>query len=171
MSKPQNKWCFVRGCILQLVLQKNCFPQDHSRKMKWFRATRRDVPKSKSMFFCCEDHFNLEEDIENYIRFKLLGGNIFLKSGVILHIFDCQPDRKRDASAPERSLPLKMKRRRLMEEVLIIGSETDEHVFTVCDENVKSVGVQVKPLYRSKYVSCNIQAKSVIQLPRQEIFL
>ncbi|KAK4887140.1 hypothetical protein RN001_003411 [Aquatica leii] len=120
----------------------------------------------------------LQENMENYIRFKLLGGNFFLKSGVIPHIFDCQPDRKRAASAPERSLSLKMKRRRLMEEVLIstkisskedldrpstsspvVGSETDEHVFTVCDENVKSVGVQVKPLYRSKYVSCNIQAK------------
>ncbi|KAK4884784.1 hypothetical protein RN001_001055 [Aquatica leii] len=144
MSKPQTRWCFVPGCKnTSISASKKLFisvPQNHSRKMKWFRAARRDVPKSKSTIFCCEDHFNVNV-VYLRIRWKF-----FFKSGVIPHIFNCQLDRKRAASASERYLSLKIRKRRIMKEVLI-------------NENVKNVGVQVKPLYRSKYVSCNIQAK------------
>ncbi|KAJ8972665.1 hypothetical protein NQ317_014024 [Molorchus minor] len=33
-------------------------PRQMPRKIKWFKAARRDLPKTKAIFFCCEDHFN-----------------------------------------------------------------------------------------------------------------
>ncbi|GBP72136.1 hypothetical protein EVAR_49319_1 [Eumeta japonica] len=33
-------------------------PQDEKRRKKWFQAVLRDNPKTKSNFFCCEDHFD-----------------------------------------------------------------------------------------------------------------
>ncbi|KAF5298721.1 hypothetical protein FQR65_LT09590 [Abscondita terminalis] len=179
MSTSQNKCCFVPGCKnTSISAPQKLFlsvPKDYSRKVKWFKAARRDVPKSKSMFFCCEDHFKLEEDMENYIRHKLIGGKIILKSGVIPHLFDCQPDRKRAASASDRLLPLKRKRILLIEEALTssecspVGphqpstSSVDEHV--VADKHKeevvksKDIGVLVKPSFRSRYVMCNIQTE------------
>ncbi|KAJ8910400.1 hypothetical protein NQ315_011364, partial [Exocentrus adspersus] len=76
-------------------------PSEYSRKLKWFKAAKRDMPKTKSIFYCCEDHFNLEQGMENYMRFKLMGGNIKLKSDIVPHIFDCQKDGKRTADALE----------------------------------------------------------------------
>ncbi|KAJ8953484.1 hypothetical protein NQ318_023605 [Aromia moschata] len=104
MYGPQNKWCFVPGCknTSRSAPNKKFFiPENCSRKVKWFKAARRDFPKSKSTFFCCEDHFKLEADMENYIRYKLIGGKMILKADVVPHLFDCQPDRKRAASTPE----------------------------------------------------------------------
>uniref|UniRef100_A0AAR5QHX5 THAP-type domain-containing protein n=1 Tax=Dendroctonus ponderosae TaxID=77166 RepID=A0AAR5QHX5_DENPD len=186
MYGSQNKWCFVPRCKNTSISAPNkhflTVPQEYARKVLWFKAARRDVPNSKSMFFCCEDHFNLEQDMENYVRFKLMGGKILLKTGVIPHIFDCQQDRKRAASAPERSLSLKRERKRLVEEAFCSDQPQEalssdqpstnsvevepegEHIAQVVSEiivEVKSIGVQVnvKPSYRSKYVMCNIQSE------------
>lgn len=54
--------------------------------------------------------------MENYIKHKLVGGPIILKSHVAPHIFDCQLDRKRAASTPQQSLLLRRQRKRLVEE-------------------------------------------------------
>lgn len=34
-------------------------PQDVKRRNKWFQAVHRDNPQTKSIFFCCEDHFDV----------------------------------------------------------------------------------------------------------------
>lgn len=34
-------------------------PVDSERKKQWFKAIKRDMPKSKSRFNRCEDHFNV----------------------------------------------------------------------------------------------------------------
>ncbi|XP_048524134.1 uncharacterized protein LOC109546422 isoform X2 [Dendroctonus ponderosae] len=93
------------------------------------------------MFFCCEDHFNLEQDMENYVRFKLMGGKILLKTGVIPHIFDCQQDRKRAASAPERSLSLKRERKRLVEEAFC----SDQPQEALSSDQPSTNSVEVEP--------------------------
>ncbi|KAJ8914113.1 hypothetical protein NQ315_014310, partial [Exocentrus adspersus] len=100
----QNKWCFVPCCTSTSISTPNKIfirvpRDDFERKKRWFKAARRDVPKSKSEFFCWEDHFNLEEDMENYTRFKLMGGKILMKQDIVPHISNCQPDRKRTASS------------------------------------------------------------------------
>lgn len=64
----------------------------------------------------------LEEDMENYIRFKLMGGQIKMKNNVVPHIFDCQPDRKRAFSQPPRSASVKRVRRRILEEALSMNT-------------------------------------------------
>ncbi|XP_052741720.1 uncharacterized protein LOC112056287 isoform X4 [Bicyclus anynana] len=46
--------------------------------------------------FCCEDHFNLEEDMINYLQWKLMGRKetkkLMLRKGVVPHKFDCQTE-------------------------------------------------------------------------------
>ncbi|KAJ8983495.1 hypothetical protein NQ317_005151 [Molorchus minor] len=58
----ENKWCFVPGCKnTSKNAPKKLFvtvPRQMPRKIKWFKAARRDLPKTKAIFFCCEDHFN-----------------------------------------------------------------------------------------------------------------
>lgn len=62
--------------------------------------------------------------MENYVRFKLMGGKIIMKRDVVPHIFKCQPGRKRTATdVPIRSLPVKRERKRLVEE----AQAADEH--------------------------------------------
>ncbi|KAH1012819.1 hypothetical protein HUJ05_011905 [Dendroctonus ponderosae] len=145
MYGSQNKWCFVPRCKNTSISAPNkhflTVPQEYARKVLWFKAARRDVPNSKSMFFCCEDHFNLEQDMENYVRFKLMGGKILLKTGVIPHIFDCQQDRKRAASAPERSLSLKRERKRLVEEAFC----SDQPQEALSSDQPSTNSVEVEP--------------------------
>lgn len=63
MYGSQNKWCFVPLCTSTSTSTPNKMfvrvPQDYERKKRWFSAARRDMPKSKSEFFCCEDHFRV----------------------------------------------------------------------------------------------------------------
>jgi hypothetical protein len=39
----------------------------------------------------------MEDDMKNYIKYKLMGGNKKLECCVVPHIFQCQADRKRAA--------------------------------------------------------------------------
>ncbi|KAK4878062.1 hypothetical protein RN001_010568 [Aquatica leii] len=106
MYAQTNKWCFVPGCTSTSVSTPDkkfvCVPDDYTRKMKWFTAARRDMPQSKSKFYCCEDHFNFEKDAENYIRVKLMGGFIRIKPDVVPHMFECQKGRKIPTSKRKR---------------------------------------------------------------------
>ena len=67
MPKKQNKWCFVPGCKSTSVSTPNkvfiSVPQEYSRKRNWFKAARRDLPKTKTCFYCCEDHFNVSKSV------------------------------------------------------------------------------------------------------------
>ncbi|XP_074041041.1 uncharacterized protein [Leptinotarsa decemlineata] len=55
---------------------------------------RPDFVSAKGTHFCCEDHFNVETDSENYMYIKTMKkGKSILKPGVIPHIFDWQIDR------------------------------------------------------------------------------
>ncbi|KAK4886121.1 hypothetical protein RN001_002392 [Aquatica leii] len=71
------KWCFVPKCTntSRNSLDKIfiIIPSNLRRKRKWFAAARKELKdvSLKTMFYCCEDHFNLKEDMENYMEFKL----------------------------------------------------------------------------------------------------
>lgn len=62
MYGKQNKCCFVHGYKSTSVSTANkifvTVPRDYQRMKKLFKAPRRDMPKSQSLFFCCEDHLN-----------------------------------------------------------------------------------------------------------------
>ncbi|KAJ8974199.1 hypothetical protein NQ317_000832 [Molorchus minor] len=51
----ENKWCFVPGCKnTSKNAPKKLFvtvPRQMPRKIKWFKAARRDLPKTKAIFF------------------------------------------------------------------------------------------------------------------------
>jgi hypothetical protein len=63
----------------------------------------------------------MEDDMENYIRYKLMGGNKILKRCVVPHIFQCQADRKRAAEEFIRNVASKRVRRRLLEEAVSVS--------------------------------------------------
>lgn len=135
-----------------------------------------------------------------------MGGRVLLKEHVVPHIFDCQEDRKRAATAPVRSAVVKRRRLLLVEEALKSHdkNEESEPCTSSCSETVcvstvvenyneiviepepqkvpstetnaylpeiekkapveiqhVDVGVQVRPSYRSKYVSANISKSKI----------
>ncbi|KAI4455506.1 thap domain protein [Holotrichia oblita] len=120
----------------------------------------------------------LEEDMENYVHFKLMGGTIIMRREVVPHIFECQPDRKRTATeGPARSLPMKRERKRLVAEAEAADEERvagqplaldapststaqiQEEVQQESENTLskqKTIGVQVRPSFRSKYVDCKL---------------
>ena len=85
-----------------------CVPNDTKRKQLWFRIARRsEKPSEKKIFHCCEDHFDLEQDMENYIEYRLAGNNRRLKKDVVAHIFACQPSRRNVIPAKKSRLAFK----------------------------------------------------------------
>ncbi|KAI4468059.1 thap domain protein [Holotrichia oblita] len=120
----------------------------------------------------------LEEDMENYVHFKLMGGKIIMRREVVPHIFECQPDRKRTATeGPARSLLMKRERKRLVAEAEAADEERvagqplaldapststaqiQEEVQQESESTLskqKTIGVQVRPSFRSKYVDCKL---------------
>ncbi|XP_046398767.1 uncharacterized protein LOC124165410 [Ischnura elegans] len=100
MSKVRYKYCLVPGCRhTTFTAAEKTFiqlPSERKLRLLWLKAMRRnpeDISK-KTMGFVCEDHFHLEDDLENFIRFKYYGGKVKLKPSVVPHIFKCQLDRK-----------------------------------------------------------------------------
>lgn len=99
------------------------------------------------------------ENFENNVRYKLMGGNIYLKPDVVPHKFDCQKDRKRVATTSERPV---FQTSRLLGEVSALPTQ----ITAIQGESIdlqpqhikwKDVAVQVRPLLRSKSVMCDFQ--------------
>ncbi|XP_011859599.1 PREDICTED: uncharacterized protein LOC105557065 [Vollenhovia emeryi] len=115
MSTPGKSYrcCFVPLCKNTTKSTPHkvffCVPRDEKMRKLWFRQARRPDNPSQWNYFCCQDHFNIKDDMENYVRFMLMGGPVKLKLNVVPHIFNCQPDRERAASRQLR--PVAEKRR------------------------------------------------------------
>ncbi|KAJ8981026.1 hypothetical protein NQ317_007848 [Molorchus minor] len=100
MSKRKSnyKTCIVPECKNTSTTTPDklfiSLPSDQKIRREWQRAMHRsDYVSDKGSRYCCADHFNVEEDIENYMYIKLMKtGKIRIKSGVVPHIFDCQDD-------------------------------------------------------------------------------
>ncbi|KAK4325730.1 hypothetical protein Pmani_003673 [Petrolisthes manimaculis] len=83
-----------------------------TRKL-WWKAAHRANPIASGHSYCCQDHFNLEEDLQNYRYLVTMGGNAKLKPGVLPHIF-CSQGRGVTANNKGRSL----QRKRKIQEIL-----------------------------------------------------
>lgn len=61
--KRNYKWCFIPQCpnTSTRTPEKSFFtvPKDINRRKAWFQAIKRKMPRCKSIYFCCEDHFNV----------------------------------------------------------------------------------------------------------------
>ncbi|XP_046407170.1 uncharacterized protein LOC124171856 [Ischnura elegans] len=116
-SKMPYKYCFVPMCTnTSTKTPEKTFvsvPTDALLRRKWLLAARRDLKKnplsSSTHLRCCEDHFNLEDDVENYTQWKIMGCNLRTRKGVLPHIFSCQD---RLSIEPVRDRPTVQKRRR-----------------------------------------------------------
>ncbi|XP_060808187.1 zinc finger protein 267 isoform X2 [Amyelois transitella] len=82
-------------------------PMDLNIRKKWFQLARRNPdalsPKTRPHF--CEDHFDIEEDTENFIQYNIMKEkpkkyNLRLKKGVLPHKFLCQ---KRNTASQEKN--------------------------------------------------------------------
>ncbi|CAG4983099.1 unnamed protein product [Colias eurytheme] len=58
---------------------------------------KRDMVSPSTCLYCCEDHFDVEEDTFNYMRFKIYNlplnikkNTLRLKKGILPHKFKCQ---------------------------------------------------------------------------------
>lgn len=56
--------------------------------------------------------------MENFMKFKMVGGNMKIKRNVVPHIFDCQMDRKRASMHADRPAAVKRSKRRIIEEAI-----------------------------------------------------
>lgn len=134
----------------------------------------------------------LEEDMENYIKFRLMGGQKKMKKHVVPHIFDCQPDRKRAFSQPPRLAATKRAKRQILADAITSSSacnmgdmvsqledskapecsaseSTSKH--TEPQDSVraainikKDISVQVRPKVRSKCLQCNLHCGVTVGL-------
>ncbi|CAG9561543.1 unnamed protein product [Danaus chrysippus] len=104
MPKVRYKYCIVPTCknTTSKTPHKVFFtvPIGEEVRRAWCLAAGR-VPgvhktlSSKCCRFICEDHFDLENDMENYVKWKLFGvGKLILKRGVLPHKFICQNEGK-----------------------------------------------------------------------------
>ncbi|GBM33434.1 hypothetical protein AVEN_55765-2 [Araneus ventricosus] len=118
IGKQTYKYCLVPCCTNTTITAPDkiflCVPNDRSKRNAWTKAMKRDNKKNpalstKSTHWCCEDHFSLEEDMENYWQWKLTGNvkRYKLKDGVVPHLFECQ---KKFLSPPVPKGALKRKR-------------------------------------------------------------
>lgn len=109
------------------------------------------------------------------MRFKLMGGIKKMRSGVVPHIFDCQPDRKRASAQPARIAALKRVKRQLVQEAIASTSNSTQPLEEQDISNVeiklitegpndeiqkKEVSTQTStqsfPKVRSKGVQCKV---------------
>lgn len=120
MPPKAIKCCFVPSCTnTSFNVPRKIFfavPQNMSRRTQWFGAIKGEkflrVSSDLTKFFCCEDHFNvsgvryeeiiifyvyifklhfqLENDMKDYLRYKLMPKHhkLFqIKPGIVPHIF------------------------------------------------------------------------------------
>ncbi|XP_026322184.1 uncharacterized protein LOC113231863 [Hyposmocoma kahamanoa] len=70
----------------------------------WLKLANKepDSFSTESNIYFCEDHFDLENDMENYTRYKIMGSvkRIRMKPSCIPSRFDCQTARKRKPTPP-----------------------------------------------------------------------
>ncbi|XP_071445662.1 uncharacterized protein [Hetaerina americana] len=104
-SRKKCRKCFVPYC--KNTTSGNAekgfvnVPLHRDRRIEWFKAARREISSMPSYeLYCCGDHFNLQEDTENYMYHKTMGVSLRIKKDVLPHIFTCQPDREEDCSVP-----------------------------------------------------------------------
>ncbi|KAJ8978142.1 hypothetical protein NQ317_016844 [Molorchus minor] len=78
-----SKYCLVPQCESSSIktpgkifisLPVGSSKNQKKRRMLWLRAMRRNTDdiSENTRGFVCEDHFNFEEDMENYLKYKVL---------------------------------------------------------------------------------------------------
>ncbi|KAF6205781.1 hypothetical protein GE061_019955 [Apolygus lucorum] len=70
------------------------------RRRVWFSIAK--LPVSTHHFYCCEDHFDLQKDTENWMWYKTVGQKLILKPNIVPHMCLGTP-RKTEHDAVKRT--------------------------------------------------------------------
>ncbi|KAF5304693.1 hypothetical protein FQA39_LY09470 [Lamprigera yunnana] len=76
------------------------------KEQKWFAAAGRAMSEvsEKSTIYCCQDHFNLEDGMANYMEYKLSKVNVRMRQDSVPHLFTCQLKKRPCATRKKRVL-------------------------------------------------------------------
>lgn len=81
------KFCFVPGCKNTTITAPNkvflSVPNEPVKRKAWCEAAGCPGKSLRAGSHACEDHFDLQQDIENYMWWKITGGNKRLKKDVV----------------------------------------------------------------------------------------
>ncbi|KAJ3640812.1 hypothetical protein Zmor_027351 [Zophobas morio] len=84
-----EKKCIVPSCTnVSKTHPKKIFlsvPKEKKRRLEWFEKIGVKFPLNSHSLYCCEDHFDLSTDAENWMYFKIIGTNLKLKRVVVPH--------------------------------------------------------------------------------------
>ncbi|XP_043188155.1 uncharacterized protein LOC122363222 [Amphibalanus amphitrite] len=178
------RWCFVPNCSNTSVTAPDLLyipvPVSHKERAHWYKIARRDGAPASGALWACEQHFDVPDDLENYLYVKMMGGAVKIKAGVTPHKFACQSR----GVAAEHVLQKRssLQRKRKLQELLAEpvddavpteggnldsgplpadgGTATDQHLPTSSDSPAacfKDASVQVHPV-RKKFRSKATQA-------------
>ncbi|XP_048000118.1 uncharacterized protein LOC125237175 isoform X1 [Leguminivora glycinivorella] len=203
MNAKVYKWCAVPQCTnSSLKTPDKVFvyvPNEKTMRFKWLTLARRD-PKAinvDSSIYFCEDHFDLPNDMDNYMEYHIMGSvaKIRMKPGCIPTRFDCQPDRRKRASAETIHRPYITKKQRQdiiqesikdLEEKSIInkpleleetsvgcsavrGDEVIENITQEKDKTAnKSIQVYMTHKFRSKAVQSGVKIVNQMTSPLKQ---
>ncbi|XP_044727581.1 uncharacterized protein LOC123291379 [Chrysoperla carnea] len=117
------RWCAVPECKNTSVKTPEKLwmqvPNDINMRKTWFKVARRDLELlfKKSRLYFCEDHFDLEHDMENYIQYKIMGSvkRIRLKPHCIPSRFDL--NRKQKSASNESDLDEAKRQRTVQDQI------------------------------------------------------
>lgn len=110
---------------------------------------KREKGSCLSSLYCCEDHFNIEQDTQNYMQYKIMTlehrqrVTLHLKKGIVPYKFQCQKKDKSQAP-PEREFALKRKRQALVEEALAEANQSKPGAETLGSSKPK-INILQKP--------------------------
>ncbi|KAJ8704944.1 hypothetical protein PYW08_012264 [Mythimna loreyi] len=101
-KKPTYKYCIVPKCknTIRNAPNKVFFhvPRGADIRKKWCKIMKRDMVSPSTCLYCCEDHFDIEEDTDNYMEYKIMylqekrNCTLRLKKGVVPHKFECRKE-------------------------------------------------------------------------------
>ncbi|KAG5865299.1 hypothetical protein JTB14_013795 [Gonioctena quinquepunctata] len=105
MQKPKRKTiythCIVRHCRNSSTSSPTKFyirvPLNQESRIAWINASGRKTTEFSSentSLYVCEDHFELESDMIDYAKWKLLEGSEVMKKSVLPHINTWSPNNK-----------------------------------------------------------------------------
>ncbi|XP_052744472.1 uncharacterized abhydrolase domain-containing protein DDB_G0269086 isoform X2 [Bicyclus anynana] len=124
MNPNVYRWCAVPQCTnTSKKTPKKLFiqvPRKANIRNAWLTLARRDTSNTglKSILYFCEDHFDLPNDMENYMRYCVMGAaaRIRMKPGCIPNKYECQTDKRKCTSNITKRPAVKKQRMMLKKE-------------------------------------------------------
>ncbi|XP_054715697.1 uncharacterized protein LOC129225127 [Uloborus diversus] len=168
------KYCIVPMCTNSTSKAPNKVffdvPRNKTDRQRWCFAMKR--LSETSVRNVCQDHFDLENDTENFFQHQLQGAKLKLKKGVLPHVFTCQ---KYQPPAKSTIRAAKRQRKEAVADMLKNCPQVLSNDASTSDDGCNSdvpaddnkcpaedlerhgdKGCQVKPTYRSKSTCTNI---------------